>query len=151
MVKTVLTEQPEESEMSVSARQANGAREAAEALISAFASHDREGYFAAFAPDASFIFHNVPHVLASRAAYEELWRVWEADGFRVRSCLSSEADLKLLGDEVAVFTHSVTTTLDGVDEVQHERETIVLRREPDGRWLAVHEHLSPLPSAETGA
>ena len=119
--------------------------EAAEALIAAFAAHDRERYFAAFAADASFIFHNVPRVLDSRAAYEELWRTWEAEGFRVLSCVSSGAVVKLLADDVAVFTHHVTTRLAGVDQDQQERETIVLRREGDGRWLGVHEHLSPLP------
>ena len=28
------------------------------------------------------------------------------------------------------------------EETLHERETIVFAREEDGRWLAVHEHLS---------
>jgi hypothetical protein len=30
-------------------------------------------------------------------------------------------------------------------EALRERETIVFHRAPSGRWLAVHEHLSPLP------
>ena len=131
--------------MSESTTHADSAREAAEALIDAFAAHDRERYFGAFAPEASFIFHHVPRVLASRAAYEELWRSWEAEGFHVGSCISSDAQVQMLGDDVAVFTHHVTTRLDGVDEFQQERETIVLQRQADGRWLGVHEHLSPLP------
>lgn len=132
--------------MSESVATEQSARVAADALIAAFAGHDRERYFAAFAPDASFIFHNVPRVLTTRAAYEELWRSWEAEGFRVDSCVSSDVHLQLLGDDVAIFTHRVTTRLAGVDDPQHERETIVLRRKPGGRWLGVHEHLSPLPA-----
>jgi ketosteroid isomerase-like protein len=33
-----------------------------------------------------------------------------------------------------------------VDTV-HERETIVMAHGADGRWLGVHEHLSPQPEA----
>jgi ketosteroid isomerase-like protein len=132
--------------MSEPVAQEQAARHAAESLIGAFAGHDPERYFAAFAPEATFIFHNVPQVLGSRAAYEQLWRSWEADGFHVRSCVSSDARIQLVGVDVAVFTHHVTTALDGVDAVQRERETIVLERQADGRWLGVHEHLSPLPA-----
>jgi ketosteroid isomerase-like protein len=125
---------------------AQAARDAAESLIGAFAGHDRARYFAAFAPEATFIFHNVPRVLDSRADYEQLWAAWEGEGFHVRSCVSTDARIELLGDAVAVFTHNVTTELDGVDQAQRERETIVLQRQSDGRWLGVHEHLSPLPA-----
>lgn len=124
-----------------------GARQAVEALVDAFGAHDSERYFAAFAPNARFIFYNVPRVLASRAEYEQLWRSWEADGFHVLSCVSSDSVLQMLGDRAAVFTHSVTTQLADAKQKLHERETIVLHRGPDDRWLAVHEHLSPLPEA----
>ena len=40
------------------------------------------------------------------------------------------------------MTHRVRTSLAGADDVSCERETIVFRRGADGRWLAVHEHLS---------
>src|SRR5829696_796084 len=33
-------------------------------------------------------------------------------------------------------------------EAVEERETIVFARQPDGTWLAVHEHLSPMPPAK---
>lgn len=48
-----------------------------------------------------------------------------------------------LGD-AAVFTHDVRTRvrMPAGEETLHERETIVFAREEDGRWLAVHEHLS---------
>lgn len=120
---------------------------AAVEVIVAFGAHDTATYFDGFAPDATFMFHNEPALLASRAAYEAEWAAWEKDGFRVLSCTSLDPRLDLVTPDVAVFTHRVRTRLAGVDEVQRERETIVLRRQADGRWLGVHEHLS-LDSAE---
>jgi ketosteroid isomerase-like protein len=122
---------------------------AAQALVAAFARHDTRAYFDAFAPEASFIFHSTPTVLPQRAAYEQLWAEWEQTlGFRVRACASTQQQVQCLG-EVAVFHHQVRTTLhfaaDG-DVTFDERETIVFARQADGRWLAVHEHLSPLPT-----
>jgi ketosteroid isomerase-like protein len=118
------------------------AMQAAVDVIAAFGSHDTERYFAGFAPEATFLFHAEPELLPSRAAYEAAWAAWERDGFRVLSCTSLHPRLDLVTDDVAVFTHSVRTRLAGVDEEQRERETIVLRRSADGRWLGVHEHLS---------
>lgn len=116
---------------------------AADRLVGAFGSHDVEAYFAAFRPDATFTFYTHPVPLRSRAAYEDLWRSWEADGFRVLSCASSDRHVQELGD-VAVFTHRVATraVLDGAEQDLDERETIVFVRSASG-WLAVHEHLSP--------
>ncbi len=121
--------------------------EAAAALVAAFGTHDVEGYFARFDPDATFLFHSTPGLLGSRAAYEREWRAWEADGFRVLSCQSSEPRVDLVTDNIAVFTHRVRTrTRDGEGERDlAERETIVFRRSEDGRWLGVHEHLSAEP------
>ncbi|MCV7419511.1 nuclear transport factor 2 family protein [Mycobacterium yunnanensis] len=116
--------------------------QAAVDVIAAFGSHDTARYFAGFAPEATFLFHAEPALLPSRAAYEELWAQWEREGFRVLSCRSVNPRLDLVTDDVAVFTHWVRTRLAGVDEEQRERETIVLRRGADGRWLGVHEHLS---------
>jgi uncharacterized protein (TIGR02246 family) len=120
---------------------------AADGLIEAFARHDRQAYFAAFSPDASFVFHSAPDALNSRAAYESVWDSWERElGFQVRGCHSSQRRVQLLGD-VAIFTHTVDTTIathEGEAELQ-ERETIVFRRGPDQVWLATHEHLSPRP------
>ena len=118
------------------------AMQAAVDVIAAFGSHDTARYFGAFAPDATFLFHAEPALITSRAEYEALWASWEADGFRVQSCRSVDPRLDLVTDDVAVFTHAVRTRLAGVDDEQRERETIVFRREADGRWLGVHEHLS---------
>ena len=118
---------------------------AADALVCAFARHDRDAYFAAFAPDATFLFHNIEPVLKDRAAYEAEWELWEQrDGFRVLGCHSTDRNVQLLGD-VAIFTHAIETKLKigVVDVTNYERETIVFSRDRAGRWLAVHEHLSP--------
>ncbi len=121
---------------------------AAARLVAAFAAHDRDAYFACFAPDATFVFHTTPQVLASRSAFEEEWDSWvREDGFRVLSCDSRDQTVQALGHDGAVFVHRVATkaSLGGELVETDERETIVFRREPDGRWLAVHEHLSPTP------
>lgn len=122
-------------------------RAASAALVAAFGAHDVAGYFGAFAPDATFLFYTTPRVIGSRAEYEEEWRSWEADGFRVLGCESRDGEVRMLTDDVAVFTHRVRTRVRMGGEAQQlaERETIVLRREADGRWLGVHEHLSAEP------
>ena len=120
---------------------------AAAALVAAFGAHDVDGYFGAFAPEATFLFHTTPRLLASRAAYEVEWRSWEADGFRVLACRSLEPEVHPLTADIAVFTHRVRTLVRDVDGEHDlaERETIVFRRGTDGRWLGVHEHLSAEP------
>lgn len=118
---------------------------AADALVAAFARHDRKAYFAAFAEEASFLFYNLDRRLESRAAYEAEWTLWEErDGFRVLACRSTDRNVQLAGD-AAIFTHAVETDLSigGETVTNNERETIVFSRDPSGRWLAVHEHLSP--------
>lgn len=123
--------------------------QAADALVQAFGRHDRAAYFEAFAPDASFVFHTLPQRLDSRAAYQAVWQSWEREfGFKVLSCTSSEQQVQWVG-EAALFTHTVHTvvaTTDG-EQALRERETIVFQRDAAQRWLAVHEHLSPLPEA----
>lgn len=119
---------------------------AADQLVAAFGRHDTQSYFAAFAPDASFIFHNLDRILKSRAEYEAEWALWESrDGFRVLGCRSSDRSVQMAGD-VAVFTHMVATDVSIAGEafVNLERETIVFRRSAAGGWLAFHEHLSTL-------
>ena len=117
---------------------------AADRLVDAFSRHDTEAYFRAFAPEATFVFHNLDRRLENRAAYEAEWALWEQrDGFRVRGCRSSDRHVQLLGD-VAVFTHNVETdlTVGGESVSSRERETIVFARNATGHCQAVHEHLS---------
>jgi len=120
---------------------------AAACLVDAFSRHDAAAYFAAFAEDASFIFHNLDRMLTSLDAYRAEWELWEArDGFRVLGCRSSGQRVQMAGD-VAVFTHTVKTDLSlaGKTLTNDERETIVFRRAGDD-WVAFHEHLSALPA-----
>lgn len=118
--------------------------DAAAALLDAFARHDTAAYFACFAPDATFLFHTADGLLPNRAAYEAEWAAWEADGFAVLGCTSSDQAVSQVSDTVAVFTHAVRTRVrsGGAEEDLDERESIVFRREDDGSWLGVHEHLS---------
>ena len=120
-------------------------RGAAERLVAAFGSGRLDEYFACFTDDASFLFHNTPERLESVHAYRRLWDRWmQEDDFRVTGCTSSAVRVHVLGD-AAIFLHDVVTdvmTSTGA-ETLHERETIVFSRQSDGRWLAVHEHLSP--------
>lgn len=121
-------------------------RQAAADLVSAFASNDTARYFACFSEDATFVFHTLPQPLYSRHEYETLWAQWQAEGFAVLNCRSSNASVSLHGD-MAIFIHDVSTRLRIADqELQlEERESIVFHCH-DGRWLACHEHLSA-PSA----
>ncbi|MET7458136.1 nuclear transport factor 2 family protein [Streptomyces sp. NPDC005574] len=119
--------------------------QAADNIVAAFSDGRLEDYFAAFTPDASFVFHTTPHRIGSVTEYRRVWAQWVADdGFRVLRCRSTDRMVQDWGDG-AVFSHSVETdilTHTGT-ETLHERETIVFRRDDVGGWLAVHEHLSP--------
>jgi ketosteroid isomerase-like protein len=123
-------------------------RWAAEALVSAFGSGDLDAYFGSFADDATFLFHTMDRLLASTAEYRQVWARWIAeDGFRVLDCSTEDTAIQMVGD-TGVLTHRVRTTVStrAGTEVLRERETIVFARR-GGRWLAVHEHLSPAPGA----
>ena len=52
----------------------------------------------------------------------------------------------MLGD-AAVLVHSIQTRqrTNAGEEAGREIETIVFAKQPDGRWLTVHQHLSPQP------
>ena len=120
-------------------------RVAADSIIAAFGRQDSASYFSRFAPEASFTFYTTVRRLNSRAEYEAEWQSWKPAGFRVRSCSSSDQRVQIFGD-IAIFTHSVrteVTTREG-DSTLLERESIVFQWR-DGTWIAIHEHLSPLP------
>ena len=122
--------------------------EFADSLVAAFRASDAASYFDHFDPEATFLFHDTPGRIESRAAYEQMWAEWERDaGFRVLECESSNQRVQEYGD-LAVFTHDVRTLrlVDGAEDEVLERETIVLRRAGD-TWTCVHEHLSPTPGA----
>ena len=123
-------------------------RSAAEALVAAFGHGDLDAYFGSFADDATFLFHTTDRRLTSTEEYRREWAQWVAeDGFAVLDCLSEDRLIQVFGD-AAVLTHRVRTTVstNEGESVLRERETIVFAKR-DGRWVAVHEHLSPDPSA----
>jgi len=115
-------------------------------LVSCFAQHDFDKYFECFADDAVFIFHTSNNVLRNKAEYQKEWKKWEQEwGFKVESCKSTNQLVQLFND-VAIFSHTVDTTLNTSDGKKSftERETIVFQFQND-KWIAVHEHLSPMP------
>jgi SnoaL-like domain len=115
-------------------------------LIDSFAANDKAQYFGHFHPQATFLFHDTPGRVQSRADYETMWAGWEQDtGFKVLRCASSGQRVQEY-DDLAVFTHDVHTVrlINGVEDEVYERETIVLMRQGD-RWTCLHEHLSPDP------
>ena len=122
--------------------------EAANNIVAAFGSHDSERYFSYFSPEATFIFYTSERQLNSRKEYEDEWLKWEAGGFRVLSAISSDPHIQFsLDNTVAIFTHSVRTSLNTGTEVllTGERETIIFENQ-EGRWMAIHEHLSGDPT-----
>lgn len=119
---------------------------AADRLVAAFAATDTAGYFDCFASDASFLFHTEAARFGDRAAYEQAWGEWLADGWRVLSCESTDRLVQVYG-ATAVLTHRVrtVTAVGGVETATDERETIVFALR-EGRLLGVHEHLSAVPA-----
>lgn len=115
---------------------------AAADIVDAFQATDTDRYFAAFAPDATFMFHPEAARLNSRKAYEDEWAGWLADDWKVVSCTSSD-QLAQVFPGGAVFSHTVNTTVSvaGAEESYEERESIIFRTEGDG-LIAIHEHLS---------
>lgn len=122
---------------------------AASRLLETFARGDLDGYFSAFVPSATFIFHSVPTPLASVEEYRSAWRDWVATfDLRIIGCTSERQSIDFVTSEVALFTHAVrvtASTREGIHQ-RRERETIVFARQADGRWLGVHEHLSADPN-----
>ena len=116
--------------------------------MAAFGSHDPERYFSYFSLEATFIFYNSDRRLNSRKEYEQEWAKWEKDGFQVLSASSSDPLIQFSRkNNVAIFTHTVRTKLNSGTEIitTGERETIVFELQ-EGRWLAIHEHLSGDPT-----
>jgi hypothetical protein len=107
-------------------------REAYERLVGAF----REGRdkFASFAGDATII--DGGRWFGSLAEYRAAWEAWVAEhGPLVPESVETRIlDLRVLGD-TALLIHSIDSREQtGSDvEMEHEIETIVFGRQPDGR------------------
>lgn len=119
--------------------------EAAAKIVADFGAHRKEAYFSNFSEAATFIFYTHDSRLGSRAEYERLWDSWEAeDGFRVHGCSSTNQMVQSIGEDAAIFTHDVESSVElgGETSTVFEKETIVFEKQA-GNWIAVHEHLSP--------
>jgi ketosteroid isomerase-like protein len=80
--------------------------------------------------------------------YRTAWKRWEAEQDTLSVPLSVETrirKLQMLG-QATVLTHIESRQpTDAGEETVHEIETIVFGKQPDGRWLIVHQHISPQP------
>jgi ketosteroid isomerase-like protein len=122
-------------------------KDAAERLVAAFGEGRLDDYFGCFHPGCSFVFYTTGRRLESVADYRREWSRWVAEsGLEILGCRTSDARVQMWG-HFGVLTHSVETRqrTGGGEATVHERETIVFARQPDGRWLGVHEHLSAAP------
>lgn len=125
-------------------------RGAAQGIVRAFRNNDEDEYFAGFADDCSFAFHTDPAPLLGADAWREGWRELQASGWRVKDCRTLCDHVQVIGDG-GVYLHELETTAGepGAIETYRERESIVFARR-DGRLVAVHEHLSPIPAQSDG-
>ena len=118
--------------------------EAHEQLVSAF----REGRdkFGSFADEATIV--DGGQWFGSLAEYRAAWDAWTEKMGHLPVPDSVETrvmSLQMLGD-TAVLVHSIESReTDAGEGTEREIETIVFGRQPDGRWLIVHQHLSPQP------
>ena len=120
-------------------------REAYERLVAAFREGRWDDKFACFAEEATVV--DGGRWLGSLDEYRAAWNRWVAEQDAVPVPLSVETrilNLRMLG-EAAVLTHAIDSRepTDTGEATVHEVETIVFGRQPDGRWLIVHQHLSP--------
>jgi ketosteroid isomerase-like protein len=120
----------------------NEVLDAYERLVSAF----REGRdkFGSFADEATIV--DGGRWFGSLAEYTAAWHAWVERVGHLPVPASVETrvmSLQMLG-HTAVLVHSIESRegTDAGEETEREIETIVFARQPDGRWLIVHQHLS---------
>jgi len=122
----------------------NEVLEAYERLVSAF----REGRdkFGSFADEATIV--DGGRWFGSLAEYRAAWDAWTESMGHLPVPASVETrvmSMQMFGD-TAVLVHSIESRRTDVgEETEREIETIVFGRQSDGRWLIVHQHLSPQP------
>jgi ketosteroid isomerase-like protein len=119
--------------------------EAYERLVASFREGRWQDKFASFAEEATVV--DGGRWFESLDEYRSAWNEWAAQHDVVSVPLSDDTrimKLQMLG-QAAVLTHSMEgrERTDAGEETVHEVETIVFGKQPDGRWLIVHQHLSP--------
>ena len=121
-------------------------KEVLEAYERLLSSAFREGRdkFGSFADEATIV--DGGRWFGSLAEYRAAWDAWkETIGhFGLPASVETRVmSLQMLGDP-AVLVHSIESRerTDAGEETEREIETIVFGRQPSGRWLIVHQHLS---------
>lgn len=120
-------------------------RQAYERLVAAFREGRWDDKFASFAEEATVVDGGA--WFGSLSEYRAAWNRWAEQQDVLPVPLSVDTrimKLQMLG-QAAVLTHSIDSRerTDAGEETAHEVETIVFGWQPDGRWLIVHQHLSP--------
>jgi ketosteroid isomerase-like protein len=120
-------------------------REAYEQLVAAFREGRWDDKFASFAEEATVV--DGGRWFGSLSEYRAAWNRWAAEQDALPVPLSVDTrimKLQVLG-QAAVLTHSIDSRerTDTGEETAREVETIVFGKQHDGRWLIVHQHLSP--------
>jgi uncharacterized protein (TIGR02246 family) len=122
-------------------------RAAYERLVAALRGGRLGEKFACFAEDATVA--DGGHWFGSLDEYRSAWNHWteQQGGFNPPSSVETRIlELPMFGD-AAVLTHTIESrerTGSGEDGAEREIATIVFGRQPDRRWLIVHQHLSSL-------
>jgi ketosteroid isomerase-like protein len=118
-----------------------------ERLVTAFREGRFDDKFECFADGATVM--DGGRWFGSLDEYRAAWNRWVAKQDTLPVPLSVETRVMKLQmlDKAAVLTHSIDSRerTDAGEETVHEVETIVFSKQPDGRWLIVHQHLSPRP------
>jgi ketosteroid isomerase-like protein len=119
--------------------------EAYERLVTAFREGRWDDKFACFADEATVV--DGAQWFRSLDEYRAAWNRWAAEQDTLPVPLSVDTRVMKLQmlDHAAVLTHTIESRerTDAGEETVHEVETIVFGKQPDGRWLIVHQHLHP--------
>jgi uncharacterized protein (TIGR02246 family) len=120
-------------------------RSAVHDLVAALDRYDTDAVLAAMAPDVTFVLASEAAPLRSREELRATVDEWLAVGPAVEACHAWDLEIRELGPDVATATQMLSFHLAGVPSPVRQRETLVLTRGDDGRWLVVHGHRSPGP------
>lgn len=120
-------------------------RSAVRDLVAALDRHDVEAVLAAMAPDVSFVLSRESEPLRSREELRTFVERWAAGGAAVEAVHAWDLEVRELGADLATATHVLSIHLAGVPSPLRLRETLVLARGEDGRWLVVQGHRSSAP------
>jgi len=113
--------------------------------VAAFREGRWDDKFESFAEEATVVDGGA--WFGSLSEYRAAWNRWaeQQDALPVPLSVDTRImKLQMLG-QAAVLTHSIDSRerTEAGEETAHEVETIVFGKQLDGRWLIVHQHLSP--------